>query len=219
MLRGRGGKLQPQRGENAQLVAVAEEQHVTLDGPNSRDHPLRARCDVADRLATDDAVAEQRPSRPALLDLGAGHALVFAVVPLDQVGLHHGAIRESGQLAGFAGALRRTHEDGREIKTRELRHQSACLLAPFCGEREVAPTGVTLFAAPRGLAMAHDDDPLCRVGGADLHGARLYAVGSAVPGSSSGLASTTSQSRSATAAVIASGSCSRRSTQKWQWSS
>ena len=47
-------------------MAVSEEQHVARDGADAFDHPRGARGNVVERLATDDAVAEERPSGPLL---------------------------------------------------------------------------------------------------------------------------------------------------------
>src|ERR1700690_3839534 len=121
MLRGDGRVLEPLRGEDAQLVAVAEEQHVAVDGLHTRDHALRTDRDIVDRLTAHNAVAKERPSRPLLLDLSTGPPLKLAVVPLDEIRIDHRAVRKAGELARLARPAQRTHKHGRECESGKTR--------------------------------------------------------------------------------------------------
>ena len=67
------------------------------------DDPVGPPTDVGRPLALGHAVVPQGPSG-RLPDLGCGHALVGAVVPLHQVGV--GLAVEAGQLAGLRGPIR-----------------------------------------------------------------------------------------------------------------
>src|SRR5579864_2668567 len=218
MLRRGCGKLEPQGGEDSQLMAVPEEQDIPIDRTHARDHPTRAVGNFVDRLTAHDTVTEQRPSGPLRADLVACQSIVLAVVPLDEIRIDHRPIPEACDVARLSRALQWADEHGRDVEAPERRDQGPRLLATFWSQREVGAAGVALFTAPRGFAVTHHHDLLRRVARTKLHGARLYLRVGGVAGSASGFSPTTSHRRSATAAVTASGSCSRWSTQKWQWS-
>ena len=91
-------------------MPVAEEEHVSRHGANTIDDARGARGDIVEGLAADDAVAEQRPSGPLLLDLVARLALVRAVVPLDQIGIDDRDVPIPGEHGCLARPLQRAHE-------------------------------------------------------------------------------------------------------------
>ena len=107
------------------------------------------------------------------MDLLARQPLTLAVIPLDEIRVDNCSIREAGDLAGLSRPLQRADEHRGEAETGEPGEERRSLRPTLLGQRQVRASGVSFLAAPRGLAVAHDDDPLRRVGVRRLHEARL----------------------------------------------
>ena len=104
------------------------------------------------------AVGEQLPPGPVLADLGRGHPLVGAVVPLGQVRVDGHAVAQPGQLGGLPGPGQGAGQDGGESRSRPGGSRSArAWSSPFGEQGEVGPAGVAAGEAPLGLAVADQD--------------------------------------------------------------
>ena len=117
--RGHRVEAEPARGEHPLQVTVADDRDVAVaqQRPDPVEDRVRARRHLAERLAglavaADDAVAPQVPARPGRPDLLLGHALVTAVVPLEQVGIGLD-VGQAGQFRRPHGAAQRADEHGR----------------------------------------------------------------------------------------------------------
>src|ERR1700680_1898498 len=214
MLRRGRGIFQPERGDHAQLVAVPEDEDIAGDRAHPLDHPRGPSGDIVDGLPFGHAVTEEIPSRSLLLDLSAHLPLVRAVIPFDKIGVDGCEIVESGDRTGLSSAPERADEHGLKGQAGERVNELTRLPSPFVGQRDIGSSSVALDPAPLSFAMAHDDDALPPLGATLLHNVRAHAPGSDGCFASLGSEPITSQSRSATAALTASGSCSRWSTQK-----
>ena len=125
MARPRRREAQPAGGQNAEKVAVAEEDDASA-GPFEASHDaVGPDTDRLDRLSARRAVAEQIPARSLGADLGRRPALVGAVVPLQQVGLLSASRTEASELARPASPLERADNDEFEGFTFEPLAQAA----------------------------------------------------------------------------------------------
>ncbi len=157
-------------------MAVSEDEHVACDGADAFDHPRGASGNLVECLATWRAIAEEDPPRPPLANLVARQSLVVAVVPLHEVGIDDRACIEAGKGTGLARTLQRAHEHRGERPAGKDRGQATRLVSPSGIEWDVTPAGVPFDPAPRGLAVTNDDDTLCGVVGAGIHGRPYPAV-------------------------------------------
>ena len=94
-----GGGPRKQGGEDAELVAVGEQQDPAARFGQLVQQPPGPLGGVLDRLAAGAAVAEQVPPGPGGADLGGGPALVLAVVEFEQ-GAVVVPVAEAGQPGG-----------------------------------------------------------------------------------------------------------------------
>ena len=93
------GDRPSQRSQDAEEVAVAEDQDVARKRTEPSDHTVGASTDVRDRLAARAAVAEETPAGPLAANLIGAPPFVAAIIPFGQVGDAHGPVAEAGQLA------------------------------------------------------------------------------------------------------------------------
>src|SRR5439155_8227083 len=111
MARGPSGQAQPACGEDAQQVAVTEEEDVPVDGPQSGDHTVSTGAHHLDRLAARTAIAEEIPARTLLANVSGAPTLVLAVIPLLQICIDLGLAAEARQFACPPGPRQWTRQD------------------------------------------------------------------------------------------------------------
>src|SRR5665213_2730531 len=113
----RGRERQPTGGEDAKNVSMGEERNVTaglqLAGCAKNDS-FGADCHLMDGFSPWHAIAEERPVRPIAVDIVSSEALVFPVVPFEQVGLDLSLRTQPGKFAGSPGALHGAGQNERE---------------------------------------------------------------------------------------------------------
>src|SRR5208337_831930 len=151
-------QAQPARSQDAEEVAVAEDQDVAGKRTEPPDHTVGAGTDVCDRLAARAAVAEETPAGPLVADLIGAPALVAAVIPFGQVGDAHGPVAEAGQLAGPTRSLQRADEDPIEGQAPEPFGEASCIVLTAPGETQVCPSGVLAGDRPFRLAVPRQED-------------------------------------------------------------
>jgi RNA polymerase sigma-70 factor, ECF subfamily len=165
--RGRRVEAEPAHGEHPLQVTVADDRDVAVaqQRPGAVEHRVRARRHLPERLAglavaADDAVAPQVPARlrlpagprPGRPDLLLGHALVTAVVPLEQIGIGLG-VGQAGQFRRPHGAAQRADEHGRHLATGQQRAERPAGGHAHVGQRKIGAAPVLAGPAPRGLAV------------------------------------------------------------------
>ena len=152
--RSRGVEAEPARGEHALQVTVADDRDVAV--PQQRPDPVEDRVGapgrLPDRLSGDDAVTPQVPARPGRPDLLLGHALVTAVVPLEQIGIGFD-VGQARQFRRPHGAAQRAGERGHHVAAGEQRAQRPAGGHARMGQRKVGAAPVLAGPAPRGLAV------------------------------------------------------------------
>src|SRR5262252_5245788 len=104
-------------------MPVREQCDVTLSRARSGDDPIRSDTHLLRRLTARTAVAKNQPARPGLVDLCRGQPLIFAVIPLGQVGVVDGLVAEARQFASLTRALHGAAEDERKYLSGEHRLQ------------------------------------------------------------------------------------------------
>jgi len=109
--------------------------------------------DLVRRLAARAAVVEELPGGPGLADVGGGHALIAAVVVLQQQVAGAG-VGKPGQGGGAAGALEGAGVDGGEVEAAQALAELAGPCLALGEQREVGAAGVALRLRPLGLAVA-----------------------------------------------------------------
>src|SRR5262245_10484281 len=146
-------ETEPAGGEHAQEVAARKEQHVSLDGADTAHHALRPDADLVRRFPTGTAVAEELPVRTLRKDLGAATPLVFAVVPLEQVGIDRRHGGEAGELAGPKRALQGTGKHPGERQPLQPFPEPARVALAALGQRDIREPGVLPGEGPGRFTM------------------------------------------------------------------
>jgi hypothetical protein len=147
-------QVDPSGGNNAQDMTVREQGDVSVTGVDLGENAIRARADLIRCLSAGAAVAKNRPVRPGQTDFFCLEPLIFAIVPLDQVGLDVGTLAKPGQLAGFASALKWTSENQRKSLLGEERLKKPRSHPSIFGEWNVGYTRVLAIEAPLRFSVA-----------------------------------------------------------------
>jgi hypothetical protein len=134
-------------------VAVAEEQDIAIDGPQAHNDPVRAGANRRHRLAAWTAVAEQKPTRSLLTDVGGALTLLLAVFPLMQLGVNLGCIAEASQLARAAGPTQWANENLGKRPALEPLGQLQGVAFTLYEEREIRWSGMLTTDRPCCLTM------------------------------------------------------------------
>ena len=87
-------------------MPMGEDHGIALDRPHPGDHPIDAGTHLLGRLAAGAAIPEDQPARRELADLLRRQPLIFAVVPLGQIGLDDRLAPEARDLAGLPARRR-----------------------------------------------------------------------------------------------------------------
>src|SRR5688572_27776360 len=95
-------------------MTVAEDQRVAVDLAQAGDHAVEAVGDVGGRLAARRRMGPHGPARYGAPDLLGGDALVVAVGPLDEVGVHLG-VAVPGERGRVTGPTSRAGEHECEV--------------------------------------------------------------------------------------------------------
>ncbi|CAK7279906.1 hypothetical protein SGPA1_10684 [Streptomyces misionensis JCM 4497] len=162
-----GRQTQPAGGQHPQEVAVGDQHDGALGAGQGvvdlGQHPVGALPDLPRALARTlrrpggDPVGEQEPAGPGALDLRGGDALVAAVVPLAQIGVHPG-VAHADQLGGLPCPPQRADERRADPVRADQRHQPARLLAAVLGEGHVGAAGVPAGPRPLGLTVPDEKE-------------------------------------------------------------
>src|ERR1700722_18027405 len=94
---------EPAGGEDADEMSAGKEQDVTGDSAEPLDDAIGASAHLGGGFAAGAAVAEEVPAGVHRQDFGDRVAVVLAVVPLDEVGVHLGDGAEASEFAGAVG--------------------------------------------------------------------------------------------------------------------
>src|SRR5207245_3205216 len=150
---GRGGQTQPTCGEDAQHMAVTEEEDVPVDGPQSGDHTVGTGTDRRHRLAARTAIAEEIPARTLLANVSGALPFILAVIPFLQIGVDRGLAAKARQLTRPQRSRQRARQDPGEYHPHEPLRQAPGIELTARGERDVGPAGVLTGECPGGLAV------------------------------------------------------------------
>src|SRR5262245_21902754 len=155
-----GGRREPEpsRGEHPEEVAAREEKNVTVRRPDPPDHAVGPRSDVARRLPSGAAVAEQIPAGPLGVDLDAPSTFVGAVIPFGEVGLDLRRGAEPRQLASPDRAVQGAREHQGEAQSSEPLSEVSGLRLASGGQGDVAHARVLAGEGPRRFAMPCEVD-------------------------------------------------------------
>src|SRR5579875_1672146 len=122
-------------------MAVREDEDIPLQGTKPGHDAVGPCADRVRRFAAGAAIAEQKPVRPFLMNVRRALALVSAVVPFDQIGIHLGLRSETGQLASTAGTLQGTGQDLNEVLVPQARAKMARVTFAVLGGGDVRDAG------------------------------------------------------------------------------
>ena len=142
-----GGQSEPARREYAQHMSMREQGDVTRYRTRTGDHPIRPGTYLHRRLAARAAVPKNQPAR-RLLTVPGRQSLVFAVVPLDEVGINYSHVAEARQFAGVPCPLQRADENERECLPGQYRLHQPCKSTAVVGQWDVCRARVLAAQAP-----------------------------------------------------------------------
>ena len=139
-------------------MPACENQYVSRNRTQSANDAVRTGADLLRRFAFGAAVAEQVPVRALRADFGAPAALVFAIVPLDEVRVDLGHGAKPGQLACLACALQWTGEYFCESQPLETFTESPSRALALLGEWEVSQPSMLARQGPSGFTVSRQID-------------------------------------------------------------
>src|SRR5271165_120911 len=96
---------QPAAGEDTKEVSAGKQKHGSRDGSDALDDAVRPLANLGWRFPIWTTVAEDLPVRAFFKNLGQHQPLIFAVVPLHEVGKLFRDGSKSRQFTGSGGAL------------------------------------------------------------------------------------------------------------------
>src|SRR5258708_17091137 len=91
-------------------MSAREQQHVPFENSHAAQHTISPRAYLGWRFASRAAISEQLPVRALCTDLRRAETLIFAVVPLDEIGVDFCHRPESSQGTRPARALPRARK-------------------------------------------------------------------------------------------------------------
>src|SRR5271165_3281181 len=97
-------KPDPPRDEDAEHVSMRKQSDIAANNADPGDDSIYPCAHLLWHFAAWAAVAEYQPFWCALVDLFGRQPLVFAVVPLDQIGVDDSRVAETRQFAGLSRA-------------------------------------------------------------------------------------------------------------------
>ncbi len=152
------GQASPTRADDAQHMAVRDEQPAAAVCASALDQRVNAVTDFGRALAAWAAVGEEPPVGLGLLNLDRCDPLVLAVVPFRQLigRLRVGTV--AGQLAGLSGALQWARENVIELHPGKPLSGLTRLVAAILGQLNVAEPGMAAVKRPLCFAVAQQDN-------------------------------------------------------------
>ena len=106
-------------------MGVGEQHHGALGRGEPGEDPVDPVADRVERLAGADRGGPDRPVRIGDAQIDRAHAVVLAVVPLDEIVDHHGVLAEPGQLARAPSPLQRARPHACALDHRQRRQRRA----------------------------------------------------------------------------------------------
>lgn len=129
-----GIDIDPGAGEEAEEMAVGEEEDGAIGGETGLDDVPGAGGDLVDRLALRGTVFPKAPARAFGDEIGGEAAFESAVVPLGEIGMDLSDVAEAGEAAGVVGAYERAGPDLGKVLPGEEAAEGAGLLFAVEGE-------------------------------------------------------------------------------------
>ena len=153
-----GREAQPAGGENAEQVAVGEQDGVAIGGEGALDGGVGAGTHLFDGFTVRNAVAKDVPAGAGGTDFRAGAALVIAIIPFDQVGFQLSLPAKAGQFTGAHGAPQRAGENEGEPATGEFFADRKGLCFAGRGEGDIGQSCMCAGDGPFRFPMANEPD-------------------------------------------------------------
>ncbi len=137
-----GFESKPAGSQHSNEMPARKNQYVSLDPADPVHHAVGPRDDLFGRLSPRATVTKQFPVRTLLHDFGGAAALVFSVVPFDQIGIRFGHGSEASEFTGASSALQRTGENlGNDQSAQPFPKPLGVVFAAF-GQRQIGQARV-----------------------------------------------------------------------------
>src|SRR5690349_8471025 len=118
-------------------MSAGKNQHIAFYGSHATQYPISAGSYLRRQLATGTAIAEELPVRRFGMDFRAAAALVFAVIPFDEIRIRFGDSAKASNIARARGALQWAREDFDECQGAQAFPQLPGFLFARRGQWEV----------------------------------------------------------------------------------
>ena len=157
------GIPEPPRGDHPQKMAAGKNQHVAGDGPGAIQNAIRPRGDLSGGFTAGAAITKDLPAGASRLNLRQFKPFEIAIIPLDQIMIHHGSAAEAGKFTGAGGALQGTRENFGEADSAQPFPQFAGIAFAMRGQRQIRQSRVLARKAPGRFAMPCEIDDWKRI--------------------------------------------------------
>src|SRR6266576_4985976 len=145
---------EPAGGEHSNKMPAGKNQRVSPDLAHPAHHAIRPRADLSRRLSPGTTVTKQSPVRPLLQDISCAAALVFSVVPFDQIGIDFGHGTEASQFAGASGSLQQAGEHLGDAKFAQSFPEPSGVAGAALSQWQIGQSRMLAGEAPSGFAVA-----------------------------------------------------------------
>jgi hypothetical protein len=134
-------------------MSAGKYQHIALHRAHAAQNPIGTRTNLRGNLAARAAIAKQLPIRGLRVDFGSPKALVFAIVPFNEVRIFFGDTAKAGQFGCVSSALQWTREYFRKREACQTFSQLTGFRFSLVGQRQISQAGMLATAAPGSFAM------------------------------------------------------------------
>lgn len=132
----------PSGGQDAPKMTVGKESHISFEGTEMSDHPIRAGGNFGRHFTARTSVTEQVPIRSRSTNFRGTLSFIFAVFPLGQIRLYFRRGNQRSQGASLPGTLPRAGEHPGEGSSAETFSQLAGVLFASFGQWKVSAAGM-----------------------------------------------------------------------------
>jgi hypothetical protein len=151
-------KPQPTCRKDSQEVSAGKDQDVALKRLYLFEQAIGSRAHVSGGFSARATVTKQAPIRPFRPNFSAAAALIFTVIPFEQVRLNFSQASKASQFAGARSPLQWAGENPFEFEPVQPLPETARIALASFGQWQIRPPGVLSGDAPGSFAVTREID-------------------------------------------------------------